>query len=224
VETLRVEPPLTVKCIPRSGALELLLVGSAASLLEGDDLSICLSVSGDVPVVVRSVAAQVAHPCPNGGATRQRIRVTASKSARVLWDVEPLIIAGDANHSSEFLVDLDESSRVIVQDTVVLGRTGEAPFSSVFQTQTTVRRAATTVFEDGLDTSLRGAHGPAGLNGNRVLSNVVAIGWDPPLRSGSLALASGGRLARSLSVDASTATRSVADTVSCWWRSAVSPA
>ena len=77
------------------------------------------------------------------------------------------------------------------------------------------------VLEDGLDTSLRGAHGPAGLRGNRVLSNVLAVGWTPAIEPATLPLAAGGALHRSLSTDACSGGPSVADAAKRWWSEAL---
>lgn len=221
VEELRNEPPLTIKCIQRAYELELLLVGSAASFLEGDDLTIEITVSGSMPVVVRSVAAQVAHPCPNGGSTAQTVALRSFDGGRLLWSVEPLIVAGGAAHTNSFSVSVDESSRAVVLDTVVLGRSSEDPRTALLCAHMSARHGEALVLDDGLDTSLRGAHGPAGLSGNRVLSNVLAVGWTPAIEPGTLPLAAGGALHRSLSADACSAGPSVTDATKRWWSEAV---
>ena len=221
VEELHNEPPLTLKCLPRAGALELLLVGSAASLLEGDDLTIDISVSGHLPVVVRSVAAQVAHPCPNGGSTAQTVHLRGSNGARLFWTVEPLIVAAEGRHQNTFTVDMDHTSRTVAKDTVVLGRSSEEPSAVSVRTRLSAVHGNVLVLEDGLDTRLRGSHGPAGLNGNRVIANAVAVGWTPSPSAGSLPLAGGGALHRSLSVDAASAGDGVASAAQRWWHEAI---
>lgn len=212
------EPPLGVKATVRGDALELLLVGSAASLLEGDDLRLDISVSGAAPVVVRSVAAQVAHPCPNGGATRQEIRVNLSGGARLFWSVEPLIVSGGADHTNALSVDTDGESAAVVVDSVLLGRTNEDPASAILRAHMMCRSSGEYVFEDGLDTSLSASHGPAGLHGRRYVSSLVALGWRPRAQPpGAMPLAGNGVVFRSLSVDAAEATRAMSDTGAAWW-------
>jgi urease accessory protein len=202
----------------RADSLELLLVGSAASLLEGDDLTIDIEVSGSVPVVVRSVAAQVAHPCPNGGSTRQAIQLRIADRARVYWAVEPLIIAAGAEHSNEFSVDIDSQSACVLHDTMLLGRSGEDPKTAVVCAQMFIKQACAPVLEDGLVTTLPGAHGPAGLHGMRFASTVIAAGWRPASAIlGVMALAGPGALRRSISPDATSGGSGLAETAASWW-------
>jgi urease accessory protein len=214
----RCEPPLTVKATMRGGVLELLLVGSAASLLEGDDLTIDIEVSGGVPVVVRSVAAQVAHPCPNGGSTRQAIRLRMIDGARVYWAVEPLIIAAGAEHTNEFLADVDSQSACVIHDTMLLGRSAESPQAAVVCAQMFVKHAGVPLLEDGFATTLPGAHGPAGLHGMRFVSTAIAAGWRPSSAvPGTMAFAGPGALLRSIAPDATSTGSALADAAASWW-------
>jgi UreD urease accessory protein len=215
----RCEPPLTVKATKRGDALELLLVGSAASLLEGDDLTIDIEVSGRVPVIVKSVAAQVAHPCPNGGSTRQEIRLRMTDEARVYWAVEPLIIAAGAEHVNEFSIDIESQSACVVHDTMMLGRSAESPRAAIICAQMFIKQACVPLLEDGLGTTLPGAHGPAGLHGMRFVSTVIAAGWRPLTipSSRTMALAGPGALLRSIGPDATSGGSTVADTATSWW-------
>jgi urease accessory protein UreH len=209
----------------RSNALELLLVGSAASLLEGDDLTIDIHVSGSVPVIVKSVAAQLAHPCPNGGSTKQAIRLRSTQGARVYWAVEPLIIAAGAEHNNEFLVDIDSQSFCVIHDTMLLGRSAERPQAAIVGTHMFISQACVPLLEDGLDTKSPGAHGPAGLHGMRFVSTVIAAGWCPSplpglmpgLMPGSMPLAGPGALLRSMGPDATSGGSAVANAAASWW-------
>jgi urease accessory protein len=166
--------------------------------------------------LVRSTAAQLAHPCPNGGTTRLRICVPAADNARVFWAVEPLIIAAGADHTNEFRFELDGSSRCVVHDTVMLGRTRDDPAAASLRALMSVAIAGDPVFEDGIDTTLPGSHGPAGLNGNRLVSTVVAAGWTPARFERTMPLASSGAVQRSLNRDVCSAGASVTDAAAAW--------
>jgi urease accessory protein len=217
LEFARCEPPLTVKATNRPDGLELLLVGSAASLLEGDDLTIDIRVTGTVPIIVKSVAAQVAHPCPNGGSTRQNIRVSIKGGARLFWSVEPLIIAAGANHQNNFLVELDSASTCVIHDTILLGRSAEDPQLAKLCAQMFVMHDGAVLFEDGFDTSTPGAHGPSGLNGMRFVSTAIAAGWRPFTDASQMCLAGEGSLVRTMGIDATSCGTVVSDAASSWW-------
>ena len=209
---------MSVKATRRADGLELLLVGSAASLLEGDELLLDVRVSGVLPVIVRSVAAQVAHPCPAGGSTIQRIRLELVDHARVFWCVEPLIVTAGSRHRNEFLIDADPSSAAVVVDGTLLGRTNEDPASAALRAEVSCRFAGNVLLEDGIDTTLPGCFGPAGLNGRRFVSSAVALGWRPTLAAGdAMALAGEGAVLRRLGVEAASAGAVVADVASTWW-------
>ena len=201
----------------RRDGLELLLVGSAASLLEGDDLTIDIHASGRVPVIVKSVAAQLAHPCPNGGSTRQVVRLRITDGARVHWAVEPLIIAGGAEHHNEFHVEMDSGSACVIHDTMLLGRSAEVPRAAVVRTHLSIRQGCVPLLEDGIDVRSPGAHGPSGLHGRRFVSTVIAAGWRPPPVQGDMAFAGAGALLRSIGTDATSGGSVVAEASALWW-------
>ena len=73
---------------------ELHVVSSAATLLEGDALQVELDVRPGASLTVRSVAAQLAHPCVRGGATALRVRASVAAGGRLAWLPEPTIVAG----------------------------------------------------------------------------------------------------------------------------------
>lgn len=195
-----------------------------------------------MPVVIRSLAAQVAHPCVAGGSTFQSISITAEHSATVYWAVEPLIVAGGGRHNGTVTVNANGLSRVLFRDLAILGRSGEDVRSANLTTCTEARINGRLVFEDGLDTTDDGAHGPAGLAGDRVIGTVVSIGEDraiepaapidplasaarlgkqPTLRCSVSPLASGGTVIRSLSSDLSSA-QPIVDLSDNWWLSMLS--
>lgn len=219
-----------MKAITRVGFVELLLVGSAASLLEGDDLSLECFITGPVPVVIRSLAAQVAHPCLHSGETKQSISIRARDHASIYWGVEPTIVAGGARHENTMHLDVDATSQVLVRDLSVLGRSGEDSTTVGLRSSTTASVDGRLVFEDGFGSRLPGAHGPAGLAGHRVIGTVARFGQpalvlpDLPaeerrntnLRSARTPLASAGTIVRSLSRDM-TSSQPILALADTWW-------
>ena len=215
--SLRAEPPLSLKGTLRAEHLELTLVGSAASLLEGDRLTIDLVVEGTVPVVVRSTAAQIAHPCLDGGSTEQHVRLRVCEQSRLWWAVEPLIVAAGGMHTNTLHVELDRTSRAVVQEVLVLGRSGERAPDASLRSAVSVDVDGAPLFEDGLDTSSPGAHGPAGLAGRRVIGTVGAFGWRPVAADGDMTLAGPGAIRRVLRTDAAEPIDVLSTCAASWW-------
>ncbi len=67
-------PPLSAKLLSGASGPELVIVSSAASLLEGDELSIEVVLLPGARLTVTSAAAQMAFPCLHGGRTALGVR------------------------------------------------------------------------------------------------------------------------------------------------------
>jgi urease accessory protein len=176
VVELAFRPPLAAKILAGRHGPELVVVGSAASLLEGDTLAVEIVVGAGSHLTVRSSAAQLAHPCPGGGRTRLTIDAEVGDEAALVWVPQPVVVCAGADHVTVARVRLAESAVAVWSDEVVLGRSGERPDGSRLATQLRVERAGRPLLVDGLDTAARGAHGPAVLAGCRVVATVHLLG------------------------------------------------
>lgn len=161
VVELVVAPPLTAKI--RAGACgpELLVVGSAASLLEGDELRITLVVGEGSHLTVRTVAAQVAHPCPGGGSTAMTVDVTVGAGGRLVWHPEPTIVCAGGRHVAVSSLRLGRGATATWVDELVLGRSGEAVGDVRATTSLSVDLDDWPLLRDGVDVGGPGALGPA---------------------------------------------------------------
>jgi urease accessory protein len=124
---LRSEAPLLLRTSPRSDHLDVHLVGGAAGPLGGDDLRLDVDVGGGSVVVVRSVAAQLAQPDPRGRSSTAVTDVHLRSGASLEWCPEPLISVAGSDHRMVTLLRIEAGATVRWTDTIVLGRTGEAP-------------------------------------------------------------------------------------------------
>jgi urease accessory protein len=95
------------------GDVELVLVNAAATLLEGDRLTVYLVVGPGSTLAVRSVAAQLAHPCPGGGSTSLSIRAEVCRGGHLDWAPEPLVACGGCRHESDATVVLAPTATVL---------------------------------------------------------------------------------------------------------------
>ena len=197
------EPPLAAKvCRDELGGRALWLVSSGASLLEGDELTLSVSLSGGARLAVRSVAAQLVHPCPDGGRARLRIEAKVGEGCSLLWAPEPTIVSGAANYVSDAVVAVAEGGALRWQEELVLGRTGEDVGSIDLDVATAIDVAGVPCWRDGLG-SHPGWRGPAVLGGARYLGTQVRVGAARPAGCGDgwLPLASGGEARRVLALD-----------------------
>lgn len=100
------------------------VVGTAASPVGDDDVSIRVEVRPGACLSVRSVAASVAW---SGRQSQYRIDVVVGDGARLDWSLEPTIATAGCDHRQEVRIRLLGSGQVAWREEILLGRTGEDP-------------------------------------------------------------------------------------------------
>lgn len=123
---LATAPPIAAKVLP--GPV-LMLIGSAAGLLEGDTVTASVDLAAGARLTVRTVAATLAHPCPGNGSTALDVTCRLAAGARLAWLPEPLIACAQCRHRSRTALSLGPGAAAVWQETFTLGRTGERPGS-----------------------------------------------------------------------------------------------
>jgi urease accessory protein len=167
VRRLTVDPPLTVKIRPRRGsAVEVWLVGSAAALLEDDQLAMEIDVGPGCELVVRSVASTVAHPCPAERWVTTRTRARVAAGASLWWAPEPVIVAEGARYRYRNEVEVGAGASCVWREEVVLGRSGEDPGRIELEGSLCIDVEGRPLVRDGL-CSAAGWRGPAVVGGAR---------------------------------------------------------
>lgn len=222
VTGLSVDPPLGAKVRATEYGPEIHIVTTAASLLEGDELTINVQMGDDSRLTVRTVAAQMAHACIVGGSTSMNVGVQMGKRARLVWQPEPLILCAQSNHRSSVDIDMDEGSALVWTDELVLGRTDDDLTSIAFDARCTVRRHRRLLFDDGLHLDPSETHswtGPSVLGSSRYLGTVLSFGdFRQPRRPADdsrvtpMALAVEGTLTRVVAIDPLLGRRQLAET------------
>jgi urease accessory protein len=110
-----------------------------------------------------------------------------------VWRGEPFVVAEGADVLRHLSVELGATSRVVLRETLVLGRSGEAPGRLVARTD--VHRDGAPVLVEELDAAL-------GLGSHRVLDQVLelrgleTVAERPPRPPAAMVLESGDRLHR----------------------------
>lgn len=124
---LRGGGPLALR---RTGREEIHLVGAAAGPLGGDRWRIELYVGAGAALRVRSAAASVALPGPDGAASRLDITAAVAPGGLLDWAPEPLVAAAGARHTTYARVDLAAGAGLRWREELVCGRYGEEPGSA----------------------------------------------------------------------------------------------
>lgn len=100
------------------------MVGTAASPVGDDDVSIRVEVREGAALAVRSVAACVAWA---GRSSENRIEVVVGDRAVLDWSLEPLIATAACDHRQAVRIRLRGSAQVRWREEILLGRSGEDP-------------------------------------------------------------------------------------------------
>lgn len=167
---LRSAPPLSLRPTPSS----LVLVGSAAGPLGGDDLHLELDIDDHAELTITTVAANLALPGSDGGPSRARVIARVGRGATLRWLPHPLIAATGCDHHLTAAIDLADDAHLEWRDELVLGRHAEP--AGTCRTRLHADRGGTPLLRHELHTGLPDAHGPAGLAGARAVGNILLAG------------------------------------------------
>ncbi|HET7488599.1 MAG TPA: urease accessory protein UreD [Acidimicrobiales bacterium] len=214
VVRLAATPPLAAKVLP--GA-QLLVVGAAASLLEGDRLQVRLRLGPGARLTVRTVAATLAHPCPGGGETRFDVEADLGAGSRLAWLPEPLVACAGCGHAGRARLRLGPGAAALWWEALALGRTGEEPGSLDLRLDADL--AGAPLLRDGLMVGggAGGWDGPAVLDGARHLGTLALLGLDDPEpAAGVMPLAGPGAVARAAGADAAAVEHSLGPVRGRW--------
>ncbi len=179
---LRSDPPLVV----RETADAVYLVGAAAGPLGGDKLRVEVSVGDGARLTVRSAAATLAQPGPEGGRSRLTASFSVGAGGSLRWRPEPLVSVRGSDHTIDTTVVLGESASLIMQDELVLGRDHEE--SGRVRSRLRIERGGTPLLAHDLDVGgdAPGWSSAAVLGSARAVVSIVLVGADAPTEARTL--------------------------------------
>jgi urease accessory protein len=151
------------------------LVGSGASPAGEDRIRVRVQVDAGVTAAVRSVAATVVYAA-RGAGTRWSTELQVARGACLSWRPEPVILTERARHEAITTIHAEAGARLVFDDVLVLGRSGESAGDLRSTMDVRVDGAPTTL--TSFDTSLPGWSGPAGVDGAKVIATRVLLGGD----------------------------------------------
>lgn len=112
-----------IASVPGPGA-EVVFVAGAAGPLGGDQLSVRIEVGPGARLTVRTAAAAVVLP-GTGEPARQTVEIVVDDGGELEWLPEPVVVAAGARYESAVKVTLGRATRLLMCETLVLGRAAE---------------------------------------------------------------------------------------------------
>jgi urease accessory protein len=160
------------------------LVQTRASIIAGDELVVAISVGARAMLIVDELAATLAHDARGGPPARISIAIEVADGGTLVWLGQPLIVAGGALLERTTIASLAGVARLLLGETVALGRAGEPAGALASRTRITIDGAPvvdeTLVTGAGAQATLRSAvvAGDAHLIAAVTLAGTRAVG--PP--------------------------------------------
>jgi urease accessory protein len=186
--------PLAPRVVPAqvTGWAGVALVQTVGGPLAGDQLDIDVKVGPGARLELFGVAATVALPADRPA--HQRVRVHVASGGRLAFRPGPLVLAAGCRLEVALDVLLQPGAAALVEEIVVLGRTGEEP--GELHARLRCDLAGGPLLRDEIRIGAAGVHaGPAVLAGARAYGALSLLGVRAP---GPLQLEGPGTLARGL--------------------------
>ncbi len=166
------QAPLVLRRTPAA----VYLVGGAAGPLGGDSLALRIAVGPGAFLRLRTAAAAVALPGPDGAESVLRVCATVADGGRLEYLPEPVVVTDGARHATLVSVTLAAGAALLLRDEVLLGRHGEA--GGTARTELNVTYAGRPLLRQSLSVSGTdpASLGPAVLAGHRAVGSLLLAG------------------------------------------------
>jgi urease accessory protein len=151
------------------------VVGGAAGPIGGDELALRISVGAGAFLRVRTAAAAIALPGPEGLESVLRVTVDVEAGARLEYLPEPVVMSAGARHATIIAVTLAEGASLLLRDELLLGRHAET--GGACRTELRVSYAGRPLLRQSLEVSGTDTAdlGPALLAGHRGVGTLLHV-------------------------------------------------
>jgi urease accessory protein len=168
---LRSQVPLVL----RRTADAVYLVGGAAGPIGGDVLGLRIDVGAGATLRVRTAAASIALPGPDGLESVLTVTAVVEAGGHLEYLPEPVVVSAGARHATIFRVTLSAGASLLLRDELLLGRHGEA--GGTARSVLWVDYAGRPLLRQALEISGTDAVscGPAVLAGHRAVGNLLRV-------------------------------------------------
>jgi urease accessory protein len=185
---LRSQVPLVL----RRTAEAVYLVSAAAGPLGGDRLTLRITVRAGATLRLRTVAASVALPGPDGGESLLAVTALVEPGGALEYLPEPVVVADGARHATAIRVTVADGARLLLRDELILGRHGERGGSyrgslrvdyagrPLLRQSLDVSGTDAAGGADGISGSFAATRGPAILSGHRAVGNLLRVNAPTP--------------------------------------------
>jgi urease accessory protein len=156
---------------------EVVFLNTAGGLTGGDRLRFSLTLGAGTVAVGTTQTAERAYASA-GGQARMEVALTLGAGARLDWLPQETILFEGSALARRTTADLAADARLMLAETVVLGRAamGEVPSDLQFHDWREVRRGGVPLLVDPLRITARTlATGPAGLGGMRAIGMLALV-------------------------------------------------
>ena len=151
------------------------VVGGAAGPIGGDELGLRISAGPGAFLRVRTAAASIALPGPDGLESVLRVTIEVEAGARLEYLPEPVVVSAGARHATIIRATVAEGASLLLRDELLLGRHGEA--GGAARSVLHVSYAGRPLLRQSLEVS--GADpadlGPAVLAGHRAVGTLLRV-------------------------------------------------
>jgi urease accessory protein len=167
------------------------LVPEQAVLLAGDHVTVSVRVGAGRALEIVEPGGTVAYAM-RGQQARWDVTVELEDAGRLVWHGEPFVVAEGADVRRTLTVRLAAAASLVLRETLVLGRSGEAP--GRLRCRTEIARQGSPVLVEDLNSA-------TGLGPHRVLDQVLHLGAGCEAGEHSMVLESGDTLDRWLGAE-----------------------
>ncbi len=166
------QAPLVLRRTPSA----VYLVGGAAGPIGGDELSLSIAVGPGAFLRMRTAAASIALPGPDGAESVLRVSVSVAAGGRLEYLPEPVVVSNGARHATLISVTLAAGASLVLRDELLLGRHGEA--GGAARTVLRVDYAGQPLLRQSVEVSGSDpvALGPAVLSCHRAVGSLLLAG------------------------------------------------
>jgi urease accessory protein len=173
------------------GVERLALVPEQAVLLAGDHVTVSVRVGAGRALEIVEPGGTVAYAM-RGRRARWDVTIEVEEAGCLVWHGEPFVVAEGADVRRTLSVGLAAGASLVLRETLVLGRSGEAP--GRLRCGTDIVREGSPVLVEDLDCA-------TGLGPHRVLDQVLHVGADCEVGDHSMVLESGDTVDRWLGAE-----------------------
>lgn len=161
------------------GRARVSVIGAMSAPLGGDRLALDITARKRAELEVTTAAATIALRGSTTDPAGYDVRLTADENASLTWLPQPLISTRGSTLHQTYTVDLAASSRLLLREEQLLGRTAEPP--GHLTTRLTVRRAGRLILDQHTAYGVPALawDGPAVLGGHRACGQLLIVAPEP---------------------------------------------